>query len=172
MSLFSNQGFLHETKKHPYFIMPHGMRIVFFVINPSFAQSMQRVSPDVVKNFQFDLHHNIGKRLPTGIKLINNKGNSIDLRTRFQAMHGPVILLVVTTKHCPHAMNFLITSEKIIQPTNMAKRFTWPWCASTTRDMILYPCPTASSNCIPPENWTKSSWHGISFPQHSYSTGS
>lgn len=59
-----------------------------------------------------DTHNNVGKSLPTGIKVIDFRGHSVDLHTLLQALHAPVMLLVVREKNCPPCDMLLTYARK------------------------------------------------------------
>lgn len=79
---------------------------------PVFAQSMQQVPKEIQKEFQFDTHNNIGKTLPSGIKVVDSAGHSVDLLTLLQSLHAPVMLLVVRPKDCPPCATLLTYVRK------------------------------------------------------------
>lgn len=79
---------------------------------PVFAQSMQQAPANIQKEFHFDKHNNVGKSLPTGIKVINSRGHAVDLHTLLQALHAPVMLLVVRAKNCPPCDMLLTYARK------------------------------------------------------------
>ncbi|HET8553773.1 MAG TPA: hypothetical protein VFL78_03025 [Rhodanobacteraceae bacterium] len=82
-------------------ILVAGCLLTFRMSSKAYGQGLKPAPPELVKILREDTTHSVGKVLPSGITVLDFQQHKRDLRTELDALHSPVILVIVSATHCP-----------------------------------------------------------------------